>query len=65
MILGKKKVRNRNDYMRIYGVGLGHNISRSQNPRRKRNLRLDPISRSKIGKLPPKKGSIEIVGKKR
>jgi hypothetical protein len=43
MILGKKKVKNRNDYMRIYGVGLGPKISRSQNPKRKRALRLDPL----------------------
>lgn len=55
MILGKKKVRNRSDYMRIYGVGLGHGVSRSQNPRRKRNLKLDPISRSKVGNIGARK----------
>ena len=65
MILGKKKVRNRNDYMRIYGVGLGHNISRSQNPKRKKNLRLDPISKSKVGKIPSKKSSVEMMRKDR
>lgn len=57
MILGKKKVRNRSDYMRIYGVGLGSGVSRSQNPRRKKNLKLDPISRSKVGKIGARKMS--------
>ena len=44
LILGRKKVKDRNDYMRIYGIGLnGKKVSRSQNPRKKRRLKLDPI----------------------
>jgi len=47
LILGKKRVRNRNDYIKIYGAGdnPSSHISRSNHPRRK-NMDLELVGLS-------------------
>jgi hypothetical protein len=50
MILGKKRVKNKNDYMRIYGVGIGYGKGVSQSNHARPNLRRG--NRNNSRKLP-------------
>lgn len=54
LILGKKRVKNKNDYMRIYGVGIGYGKSVSQSNHARRDLRRGLKKKLPVGsKLAP------------